>query len=138
MLVADGGANGWAVLAAGGSIPKLSRSVDRRVLAAVPRMRPFEPAGLTARQWALAEPGRNYLVYSGGGDPIRLDLSGDRETFTARRIDPRSGQVVGPGETVRGGAIVDLPVPGAAPIVVWLSREGFEGPSLTERGDVQP
>jgi hypothetical protein len=123
ILVADGGANGWAVLAAGGSMPKLPPQSDRRVLAAVPRMKPFEPAGLTAKQWALAEPGRNYLVYSSGGGSVRLDLSGDPETFTARWIDPKDGRVFGPSKSVRGGATVDLPVTQWAPMVMWLSRE---------------
>src|SRR5262249_52797509 len=57
-------ANGWAVLAAGGSIPKLPNLTDARLLAALPRMKPWTPAGLTEQQWGLAEPGRNYLVYT--------------------------------------------------------------------------
>jgi len=69
----DGRPSGWAVLAAGGSVPDLR--ADRDLLAAVPRMKPLEPfAG--SDQWALAEPGRNYLAYSATGEPLRFDLSG--------------------------------------------------------------
>jgi hypothetical protein len=50
VLCSGGPANGWAVLAAGGSIPKLPPVKDTRLLAALPRMKPFDSAKLTDRQ----------------------------------------------------------------------------------------
>jgi hypothetical protein len=116
-------ADGWAVLAAGGSVPNLSATTDARLLAAVPKMRPYEPAaGLGERQWALAEPGRNYLVYSSAGERVRLDLSAESGTFTAYRLNPRTGRCDAAGEVVPGGRVVELAPPGAAAWVVWLTR----------------
>jgi hypothetical protein len=134
-------ANGWAVLAAGGSVPNLQNLNDDpkkgsdpqkpgptpfsdRLLAALPKMKPFEPAeGLTDRQWALAEPGRNYLVYSLSGRKIRLDLSATREAFTAYWIDPRTGAATAAKEAVQGGKVIDLSAPESAPGVLWLTRK---------------
>jgi len=59
-------------------------------------MKPWAAQGLTDRQWALAEPGRNYLVYSARAGSIRLDLSGTQETFTAYRVNLDTGERPGP------------------------------------------
>jgi hypothetical protein len=119
------GADPWAVVAAGGSIPDLPPGADPELLAAIPRMRPFGPAPVPARQWALAEPGRQYLVYACPGETIHLDLSADPASFTARWIGRRTGQAVPetPGAIVRGGQVVDLNAPGSSgPGVLWLTR----------------
>jgi hypothetical protein len=117
-------ANGWAVLAAGGSIPNLPQRPDARLLAALPRMKPFEPAGgLGEGRWALAEPGRNYLVYSSAGRKIRLDLSATREAYTAHWVDLRTGVATEANDTVRGGKVLDFQAPRAAAGVLWLTRK---------------
>jgi hypothetical protein len=120
ILCAFDQADPWAVVAAGGSIPNLPPGVEPRLLSALPRMRPFEPPGPDARQWALAEPGRHYLVYSGHGDKIRLDLSADRGTFAVRRIDPRSGRVVESGKVVQAGSTIEFTAPQSTRGVLWL------------------
>ncbi len=108
------GADGWAVLAAGGSVPKLPATTDAALLAAAARMRPV--AG------ALADPGRDYLVWSPGGGPVRLDLTRYAEEFTVNRVNLTTGRVTPDAGAVRGGGVVDL---GRAtgPVVVWLSRK---------------
>jgi hypothetical protein len=114
-------ADGWAVLAAGGSVPNLPRTADPRLLKDAAAMRPFEPAGLTDGQWALAVPGRGYVVYSAAGDAVRLDLSGDAATYTARRVNVRTGRAEG-GQPVAGGRVAEFATPGGGPSVLWLSR----------------
>jgi hypothetical protein len=117
-------ASGWAVVAAGGSVPNLPERTDERLRAALPRMKPFEPAeGLTGRQWALAEPGRHYLVYSASGGSIRLDLSATQAAFVSRWIDPQTGAVTEGDRPVRGGRLLDIPTPKAAACVLWLARK---------------
>ncbi|HEY1378071.1 MAG TPA: DUF6298 domain-containing protein, partial [Gemmataceae bacterium] len=116
-------ADGWAVLAAGGSAPNLPATTDERLLAAVPRLRPFSPkTGLTDGQRALADPGRDYLVYSADGGRVRLDLSADAGSFVARRVNLRTGRCEAAGEPVAGGRVVDLEPPGGGAWVVWLTR----------------
>jgi hypothetical protein len=116
-------APGWAVLAAGGSVPNLPGLKNRRLLETLPRMKPYEPAkGLTDRQWALAEPGRHYLVYSSAGEPIRLDLTGARGTYTASWLDLRTGAPVEGGTSVEGGKVVEFRARRPGPGVLWLAR----------------
>jgi hypothetical protein len=118
------GAGGWAVLAAGGSIPDLPRLDDDHLIRALPRMRPLEPpAGPAEGQWALAEPGRDYLVYAASGGKVRLDLSADRGVYEARRIDPQTCRVGDAVEEVRGGQVAEMKGPASGPWVVWLSRK---------------
>src|SRR5262249_1601534 len=113
-------AGGWAVLAAGGSLANLPRLTDD-LLAALPRMRPFEPAApLAPGQYALAEPGRHYLVHAAAGGKARLDLRADPESYKVRRIDPRTDRISIASE-VRGGQVVELTA-GPGGWVLWLSR----------------
>jgi hypothetical protein len=116
-------ADPWAVAAAGGSAPRLPAACDRRLLAAIPRMRPWEPEGLGDGRFALADPGRDYLVYLPAGGDIALDLSGRGETFTARWVDPKTGKPAGTGTPAPGGRRATLRAPGLAPAVLWLTRE---------------
>jgi hypothetical protein len=130
VVVTDGPAEGWSVLAAGGSLPDVPRPDDPRLRSALPRLRPFEPQGLTEGQWALADPGRDYLVVSTAGDPIRLDLSADRGTFAAFLVDPRTGRARPQGPGVIAGRVVEFPAGAdrAGPAVLWLTRDGGERP----------
>jgi hypothetical protein len=117
-------APGWAVLTAGGSVPNLPGLKDDRLLEALPRMKPFEPAeGLTDRQWALAEPGRHYLVYSSSGDAIRLDLRDARGAYSVSWIDPRRGSFINRSQSIQGGKMAEFPVRGSIPSVLWLRQE---------------
>jgi hypothetical protein len=120
IVCAHDGADPWAVLAAGGSMPGLPPSVEPRLLAALPRMKPF---GSGDRQWTLADPGREYVAVSLAGGPIRVDLSATNATFEARRIDPRTGRVTESLSGVPGGKMWESPVSGPGPAVLWLTRD---------------
>jgi hypothetical protein len=117
-------ADGWAVLAAGGSVPNLPALSDARLLAALPRMKPWTPKGsLTKGQWGLADPDHDYLIYASAGGKIRLDLSASQAMYTVSWIHPRTGAVTKTGEAVRGGRVIDLPSPASAARVLWLTRK---------------
>ena len=62
---------GWAGLMGGGSIPNIPGLNDPALLAVLPTMKPFEWPDEAKDQYALAEPGHNYLVYSHGTGPVR-------------------------------------------------------------------
>ncbi len=68
ILCAHDGADPRAVVAAGGSMPSLPASIEPGCCPPWPRMK---PVGAGERQWALADPGRDYL------------------TVALRRADPR-------------------------------------------------
>jgi hypothetical protein len=123
VTVSLAGANGWAVLAAGGSAPRLPPGTDLALRAALPRMRPFEPKGLARGALALADPGRDYLVWAPAGGPITLDLSDRTESFTAGWVSPRTGKVTAAPTPVRGGRVAELRPPADGPAVLWLTRK---------------
>jgi hypothetical protein len=113
---------GWAVLMGGGSIPNLPRTTDRGLLKSIPRMLPFHLADNAGDQYALAEPGRSYLIYAASGDRIQLDLTGIEGAFLTRWIDPGSGEIVSRGEPVVGNQKVNIAIE-FKPCVLWLIRE---------------
>jgi hypothetical protein len=106
--------NGWAVLAAGGSVPDLPRTTDPNLLTAAPGMTPLD--GLPERQWGVAEAGRHYLVYSADGSPVRLDLPAG-ERFAATWIDPKTG-ATRHADAADGG----YRPAGRGPAVLWVTR----------------
>jgi hypothetical protein len=122
VTVSLAGAGGWAVLAAGGSVPRLPPGTEDALRAAVPRMKPFEPKGLPKGALALADPGRDYLVWSPAGGPVALDLSDRAETFAAGWVDPKTGKVRAAETPVRGGRVAELRPPAGGPAVLWLTR----------------
>jgi hypothetical protein len=118
VTVSFDGADGWAVLAAGGSVPRLPAGTDPALLASIPRMRPFDVTG----GFALADPGRDYLVWLPAGGPVALDLTGHAGSFTVARVDPKTGKRTLLEDTIHGGRVVELR-PAAGPAVLWLARK---------------
>ena len=94
-------------------MPRLPKTTDAQLLAAIPRMQPWPDASKAGR-WILRESGKQLLVCGGG----ELDLSGETGAFRVNTINPRTGEVA-PGETVQVGATVKLP----NATVVWLTKE---------------
>lgn len=122
-----GPASGWATLAAGGSIanlPQLAASEDLAdLLAALPRMRPMESGDhLGDRQWMVADPGRDYLVYV-SGERARIDLSGREGPFAVRWLDVQTNRVTAADSKLPGGQVAQLTPPHRGPWVLWLSRD---------------
>jgi hypothetical protein len=117
------GLDGWAALAAGASVPPIRGSVDSPLLAALPKMQPYEPArGLRADQWALAEAGGNYLVYSLGGSNVSLDLPSADAKYAVNWIDPSDGTLT-EAPAVVGGGTHEFASPAGARRVLWVTRE---------------
>jgi hypothetical protein len=86
-------------------------------------MTPFEAKGLPAGALALADPGRDYLVWAPAGGPVALDLSGHDGPFAAAWADPKTGRLTAAPTPVRGGRPVELRPPASGPAVLWLSRK---------------
>ncbi|MCP5526030.1 MAG: hypothetical protein H7A47_04395 [Verrucomicrobiales bacterium] len=106
-------AAGWAWVCAGGSLPRLPKTTDQGLLAAIPRMRPWIEVSQPPRR-VLREPGRQLLVHGGGP----LDLAGEEGRFRIHRVDPRTGKVTR-GEAITAGREVSL----APDAILWLTKE---------------
>lgn len=119
-LLCDFDAAGWAWLFAGGSLPRLPKTTDAKLLAAIPRMQPWPEVSKPGR-WVLREAGKQMLVYGGG----ELDLSGETGQFRVNLINPRTGErddnllLQVKQKVVRAGTKVKL----SEASVVWLVKE---------------
>ena len=126
-LICDFDAAGWAWVCAGGSMPRLPKTTDAKLLAAIPQMQPWPEASKEGR-WVLREAGRQMLIYVGG--IAELDLSGEIGAFRVTAVNPRTGELIAnePGDElslhmrqkfVKAGGVVKLP----SATVVWLTKE---------------
>jgi hypothetical protein len=116
-VINDFNSGAWAYVCAGGSLPNLPQTTDARLLEAIPQMKPWAEASGTNR-WVLCEPGNQYLVYSSDKTSAEFDLSAESGSFQVRTVDPRTGKVATPAETVPAGKNVLLPKG-----VIWLTKE---------------
>ena len=107
----------WAFLCAGGSMPVLPRTTDGRLLAAIPQMEPWAEASKEG-SWVLREPGKQFLVYSGGNAPAQLDLSAESGAFQIHTVDRETGKVNSGAQTIQAGGKVTLPKG-----IVWLTHQ---------------
>lgn len=105
----------WAWVCAGGSLPRLPKTTNTDLLAAIPRMSPWRGAA-EANRWGLSEPGRQMLVHVGRRP--ELDLADETGRFRLNWVNPRTGEVCA-GEWLTAGHTVDLP----RDTVVWLRKE---------------
>lgn len=114
-------ADGWAIVAAGGSVPNLPNTCDSKLLKAIPRMRPWAPDGVGAGRFALADPGRDYLIYSPNGGDVTLDLPSGDKPFKAFSIDPKTGKSSANGVHNAGKTVISTRTNG--PSVVWFTND---------------
>ena len=118
-VLASVGEPGWAYLCAGGSLPNLPQTTDTKLLAAIPRMTPWK-ADAAKKLWALREPGKQMLVFTGGATEV--DLSGESDVFTVTLVDTKTGQLKPQRDAVRAGGSAKLPT-GEGASIFWLRKE---------------
>jgi len=107
--------------------PDLTTAIDREIPAAARAQ--TRPAALLRNHidtaWAMAAPGRAYLVYSMAGAAVDLDLSGDSGRFTLAWLDSGGGPLQTVAQPITAGATVTLTPPATStnrPWVAWLER----------------
>ena len=108
--------------------PELSRAIERVIPRSV--RAGTRPAPLVRTHpetsWAMADPGRAYVVYTMAGRPVELDLSGDANVYAVSWLDASSRGPRRSAARARGGRPVTLVPPrrgpAARPWVAWLSK----------------
>jgi len=106
------GVSPWAVVAAGGSVPRLPAATEPALLAALARMKPHG-------EMTLADPGRDYLVFAPAGGAVTLDLGPRPGGYVAGWIDPATGRRTDAGKVPAGMATFDAPR--GKPAVLWVT-----------------
>jgi hypothetical protein len=117
---------GLVLLSEADEYPELSRAVERASPAAVRAAARPSQLVLTHEDtaWALADPGRDYLVYSTAGGAVELDLSRDGHAYTVSWLDSSTGRLQKSAGRVGGGGAVTLAPPRrdtGRPWVAWLT-----------------
>ncbi|HLA38840.1 MAG TPA: putative collagen-binding domain-containing protein, partial [Candidatus Glassbacteria bacterium] len=76
-----------------------------------------------AEAYCLAEPGRQYLVYTPDGGSVNINLGGLAASLTARWFDPRDGTYA-PAGTVQGGGVQSFTAPDGRDWVLSIKAAG--------------
>lgn len=111
---------GWAIFMAGGSLSNVP-GFDKTLLSAVGAMRPVALSGKPAGQYALANPGKAYVLYNSSSAPLRLDLGKAAGNYTVKHINPRSGAVV-KEEKIKGGSAIEFNKPSSGDEIVFINK----------------
>jgi hypothetical protein len=114
---------GWAVFMAGGSLATIPVIQASGFLKEAGNMHPVDLPGHPVHQWALADPGKAYIIYNNAGKPVQLDLKNTTGSFVIRYIDPEDGTVSKKRETVKGGKTITLKDQGDDDVVIWISKQ---------------
>jgi hypothetical protein len=110
--------DGWATLIGGGSLADVPR-LPEELMRVLPQMKPSKSQSLEPKQWMLARPDGDYLIYADSiDDPIKVELSESRAGYQVTWIDATSGAIT-KGDVVDGGGLVNLKT---KTNVVWISR----------------
>jgi hypothetical protein len=112
-VICDFDTASWAWVCAGGSLPRLPRTTDTNLLAAIPQMRLWQ-SDVRKKSYVLGKPGKYYLAYRGG----ELDLSRETGLFRMNIINKQTGEAT-PGELIPAGGKTKLP----EDAVIWLTKE---------------
>lgn len=96
---------GWAVFMGAGSLSNIPR-MDKTSFSTA-GLQPFNLAGKPSGQYALANPGKAYVLYNSTAASINLDLSGQPGNYRVMRINPRNGAVV-KEEKIKGGSTIEF------------------------------
>jgi hypothetical protein len=114
------------ILRRGDDFPALTAAIEKSIPPA--QRATTRPAALVRNQpttaWAMAAPGQAYLVYSMEGEPVNLDLAGDRGDFAVAWLEA-AGELKAAAPHVTAGKVVTLTPPateGKRPWVGWLTR----------------
>lgn len=114
---------GWAIFMGGGSLSNaLANAPDfDSALLSTRGMRPLTLTGKPAGQYALAIPGKAYVLYNSSAAAVKLDLSRSTGTFIVKRINPRSGAIV-KEEKIKGGSILQFNKLSSGDEIVFINK----------------
>jgi len=111
---------GWAVFMAGGSLSDVP-GFNNDLLAAAAGTKPFTLTGKPSGQYALANPGKAYVLYNNSSSAVKLDLSGAIGNYSVKRINPRNGALV-KEEKIKGGAAIEFNKLSSGDEVVFINK----------------
>jgi len=111
----------WAFVSAGGSVPNLPASTDKRLLNSLARLQPWA-AATTKNQWASREVGHTILLTTRNKDAVKLDLRGESGVWTVYEVEGNSGRLKATDLRLQGNQEVELPAYDKGGKTYWISR----------------
>jgi hypothetical protein len=84
-------------------------------------LKSFDLPGKPDGQYALANPGKSYVLYNGSTAAIKLDLTGISGNYTVKRINPGTGAVV-KEEKIKAGSAIEFNKLSSGDEIVFINK----------------
>ncbi|MDR0668216.1 MAG: glycoside hydrolase family 55 protein [Prevotellaceae bacterium] len=112
----------WPAYVAGASLCNIPAVAAPRFYSDARQMTPLEHLARQGAHWGMGKAGVGYIIYV-CAQKVTVALDHDKTTYTARWINPRTGELIGKKQPLAGGQqqVCSNPIDGAA--VLWLSRK---------------
>lgn len=111
----------WVAYIAGGSLCAIPKVDNSRFYSDAMLMKPLSDVTIEGKHWGMGKSSTGYIIYCKPGT-VLLDLSGDKENYYLRWINPLTGKQEGKTQKVSAGKIIELNTPFSKDMVLWLSK----------------
>lgn len=111
----------WAAFMGGGSLAGLPKIADKAFLKNALKMKDLTLKDPNPQRYVLGDKGAGYIIFSESGK-IDLDLTGDKNSYTLKWINPSTGAVLSSKSKVAGAKKSSFENPSKGAAVAWLSK----------------
>lgn len=111
----------WAIFMGGGSLSNLSNKLFDNTSLSIADLKPLVLNGNPADQFALANPGKSYVLYNSSSAAVKLDLSKAKGSYNVKYINPRTGAVL-KAEKIKGGSATEFNKLSSGDEIVFINK----------------
>jgi len=115
------GFSNWAIFMGGGSLASLPKIEDRTFFEEASKMECLTMKNSLTEQYVLGKKDSGYILFSESGK-LNVDLSGDKNSYTIKWINPNSGAILDSKIKISDGITNPLEAPFAGAAVAWLVK----------------
>jgi len=112
--------NAWAIFMAGGSLSAIPKVTTAHFLSDAAKMKPVLK---NKGAYILANQEIGMIAIPESGKELSLDLTSMKGNYFLRKIEMKTGAIIGKPEKVRGGQLLQLSQKETNSIVVWVSKK---------------
>ena len=112
----------WSVFMGGGSLTSLPAIADHSFFKDAAEMQPVVPKNEGQKQYMLGKKGTGYIIFC-ESPKMNIDLSGDRNNYNIKWINPSTGEIVQVKKRISGGTKTTVEAPFEGSVVAWICRK---------------
>ena len=112
----------WAVFMGGGSLASLPEIQDKNFLKDAAEMKIVRMENPKSKQYVLGKKGTGYILFC-ESPTMQIDLSGDKNSYDLKWINPASGEIFGTKTRLSGRKSTEVNAPFEGAAVAWIYKK---------------